>query len=140
MLNRSIAILLMAFLYDPVEIAFADESDEQKAVLITGASTGIGRNIAETLAAKGHFVYAGARKQTDLDALNAIANIQGIRLDVTVQKEIDAAVETITNEGRGLYGLVSSEYHASRFAPRRNGSKRLTKAGTSWRGQILTSL
>ena len=108
MLNRSIAILLMAFSCDPVEIAFANEDIEQKAILVTGASTGIGRNIAETLAAKGHFVYAGARKQTDLDALNAIANIQGIRLDVTVQKEIDAAVETITNEGRGLYGLVNN--------------------------------
>jgi NAD(P)-dependent dehydrogenase (short-subunit alcohol dehydrogenase family) len=59
---------------------------EQKAVLITGASTGIGRNMAETLAAKGFFVYAGARKQADIDALSAIENIQGIRLDVTVQK------------------------------------------------------
>jgi len=45
---------------------------EQKAVLVTGASTGIGREIAETLARDGHFVYAGARKQKDLDALNAI--------------------------------------------------------------------
>jgi len=72
------------------------------------ASTGIGRNIAETLAARGVFVYAGARKQADIDALSAIDNIQGIRLDVTVQEEIDAAVETITNEGRGLYGLVNN--------------------------------
>jgi hypothetical protein len=34
------------------------ESEMQKAVLVTGASTGIGRNIAETLAAAGYFVYA----------------------------------------------------------------------------------
>ncbi len=83
-------------------------ANEQKAILVTGASTGIGRHIAETLAAEGHFVYAGARKQKDLDALSAIENIQGIKLDVTVQEEIDAAVDTITSAGRGLYGLINN--------------------------------
>ena len=43
-------------------------ASDQKAVLVTGASTGIGREIAETLARDGYFVYAGARKQKDLDA------------------------------------------------------------------------
>jgi NAD(P)-dependent dehydrogenase (short-subunit alcohol dehydrogenase family) len=81
---------------------------KQHAILVTGASTGIGRNIAETLAAQGHFVYAGARKQADIDELSAMDNIQGIRLDVTIQDEIDAAVETIRKEGRGLYGLVNN--------------------------------
>ena len=101
-------LLLTAFMYVAPGNVHADEGDGQKAILITGASTGIGRNMAETLAAAGHFVYAGARKQADLDALSAIENIQGIRLDVTVQEEIDAAVETIRNEGRGLYGLVNN--------------------------------
>lgn len=81
---------------------------EQKAVLVTGASTGIGRKIAETLAAEGHFVYAGARKQKDLDELNAIDNIQAVRLDVTVQDDIDAAVEAVKQGGRGLHGLVNN--------------------------------
>ena len=80
----------------------------QKAILVTGASTGNGRMLAETLAAKGYFVYAGARKEKDLKALNAIKNIQSIRLDVTIQSEIDAAVKTVTEEGRGLYGLVNN--------------------------------
>ena len=84
------------------------ESEMQKAVLVTGASTGIGRNIAETLAAAGYFVYAGARKQADLDALNDIENIQAVRLDVTKQDEIDAAVETVRAGGKGLYGLVNN--------------------------------
>ena len=84
------------------------ESEIQKAVLVTGASTGIGRNIAETLAAAGYFVYAGARKQADLDALNDIENIQAIRLDVTKQDEIDAAVEIVRAGGKGLYGLVNN--------------------------------
>ncbi|MDX1402977.1 MAG: SDR family oxidoreductase [Woeseiaceae bacterium] len=81
---------------------------EQKAILITGASTGIGRNMAETLAANGYFVYAGARKQADLEALNAIDNIRGIRLDVTVQEEINAAVQLVRDGGNGLYGLVNN--------------------------------
>ena len=101
-------LFLSVLLILPAIISFADESAEQKAILVTGASSGIGRNIAETFAAEGHFVYAGARKQADLDALNAIDNIRAIRLDVTVQEEIDAAVEAIRNEGRGLYGLVNN--------------------------------
>ena len=84
------------------------DPDEQKAVLVTGASSGIGRKITEVLAANGYFVYAGARKQHDLDDLNAIDNVHSLRLDVTIQDEIDAAVETVRAEGRGLYGLVNN--------------------------------
>ncbi len=86
----------------------AAEETTQRAVLVTGASSGSGRVIAETLAARGYYVYAGARKQADLDALNEIENIQAIRLDVTIQSEIDAAVETVRQEGKGLYGLVNN--------------------------------
>jgi NAD(P)-dependent dehydrogenase (short-subunit alcohol dehydrogenase family) len=80
----------------------------QKAVLVTGASTGIGRKITERLAAGGYFVYAGARKEADLTELGAIKNVQAVRLDVTDSKDIAAAVEIITKAGRGLYGLVNN--------------------------------
>ena len=86
----------------------AEQGAKQKAVLVTGASTGIGRNIPERLASEGYFVYAGARKEKDLEALNQIENVQSIRLDVTVQEEIDAAVATVTDAGRGLYGVVNN--------------------------------
>lgn len=89
-------------------LALASNEGERKAILVTGASSGIGRNIAETLAANGYFVYAGARKQADLDELSAIDHMQGVRLDVTIQEEIDAAVETVREAGRGLYGLVNN--------------------------------
>lgn len=84
----------------------ADHS--QKAIFVTGASTGIGRKITERLAADGYFVYAGARKEADLQALGAIKNVQAVRLDVTKPQDIDAAVETVTKAGRGLYGLVNN--------------------------------
>src|SRR5678816_4433901 len=84
-----------------------------KAVLVTGASTGIGHEITKRLASAGYFVYAGARKDADLAALNAIKNVQAIRLDVTKQEDIDAAVATVTKAGRGLYGLVNNAGVAS---------------------------
>jgi NAD(P)-dependent dehydrogenase (short-subunit alcohol dehydrogenase family) len=62
----------------------------RRAVLVTGASTGIGRAITERLAAEGWFV------------------LQAVRLDVTKPAEIAAAVETVTKSGRGLYGLVNN--------------------------------
>ena len=86
----------------------AEQAPKRKAVLVTGASTGIGRNIAERLAREGYFVYAGARKEKDLKELDAIENVQSIRLDVTIQEEIDAAVEIVTEAGRGLYGVVNN--------------------------------
>jgi NAD(P)-dependent dehydrogenase (short-subunit alcohol dehydrogenase family) len=88
--------------------ACADEVEPQKAVLVTGASTGIGRNAAERLASAGYFVYAGARKASDMEQLNQIDNIMAVRLDVTKQDEIDAAVELIRSEGRGLWGIVNN--------------------------------
>jgi NAD(P)-dependent dehydrogenase (short-subunit alcohol dehydrogenase family) len=88
----------------PIDATAADT----RAVLVTGASSGIGRNIAERLASEGYFVYAGARKDNDINALSAMDNIQGIRLDVTIQADIDAAVEAVRDGGRGLYGIVNN--------------------------------
>jgi NAD(P)-dependent dehydrogenase (short-subunit alcohol dehydrogenase family) len=88
--------------------AEALETNGSKAVLVTGASTGIGRKITERLAADGYFVYATARKEEDLKALGAIKNVQAVRLDVTQAADVAAAVETINKAGRGLYGLVNN--------------------------------
>ncbi len=84
------------------------ESPSPKAVLVTGASTGIGRKIAERLAADGYFVYATARKPEDLKRLGVMKNVQALPLDVTHPEDIAAAVETISKAGRGLYGLVNN--------------------------------
>ena len=95
--------------------ALADTGEDQKAVLITGATTGIGRAAAERLAAAGVFVYAGARKDVDIEELNRIENIRAVRLDVTKQDQVDAAVAMIKEKGTGLYALVNNagvyEFH-----------------------------
>jgi NAD(P)-dependent dehydrogenase (short-subunit alcohol dehydrogenase family) len=102
-----VSLILLAAL--PTGGNAANSADHnQKAILVTGASTGIGRKITERLAADGYFVYAGARKDADLQALGAIQNVQAVRLDVTKPQDIDAAVETVTKAGRGLYGLVNN--------------------------------
>lgn len=89
-------------------VAEAQVAEPQRAILVTGASSGIGRKITERLAEKGFFVYAGARSAADLDALGKIRNVQSIRLDVTIASDIENAVATITRAGRGLYGVVNN--------------------------------
>ncbi len=84
------------------------KTSDKKYVLVTGTSTGIGRNLAETLARSGYHVYAGARKDKDMADLNAIENITAVRLDVTRQDQIDAVVTMIQEKGTGLYGLVNN--------------------------------
>lgn len=100
------AILILAPFHANAQSTAA--AKEQKAVLVTGASSGIGRKITEVFAGKGYFVYAGARKQEDLDALNAMDNVQAVKLDVTIQEQIDAAVATVEQGGRGLHGLINN--------------------------------
>jgi NAD(P)-dependent dehydrogenase (short-subunit alcohol dehydrogenase family) len=93
----------------PADVAPSpDTAAPTRAVLVTGASTGIGRKVTERLAASGYFVYAGARKQQDLQALGAIRNVQALRLDVTDARDIATAVDTVARAGRGLYGLVNN--------------------------------
>jgi NAD(P)-dependent dehydrogenase (short-subunit alcohol dehydrogenase family) len=106
---RLILITLGALLVAPGFAAMTPAGQNaSKAVLVTGASSGIGRKITERLAADGYFIYATARKEADLEALGAIKNVQPLRLDVTQPAQIAAAVEAVTKAGRGLYGLVNN--------------------------------
>jgi NAD(P)-dependent dehydrogenase (short-subunit alcohol dehydrogenase family) len=108
-MTRTLTLLLITIMaLTGQSFANTDTTPGQKAVLVTGASSGLGRVMAETMAANGYFVYAGARKDKDLKELTAIENIQGVRLDVNKQDQIDAAVKAISEAGRGLYGLVNN--------------------------------
>lgn len=107
-MKSALPIFLALLFAGPPVLAEPPAAGSPKAVLVTGASTGIGRAITERLAADGYFVYAGARKDKDLEELNAIENVQAIRIDVTREDEIAAAFATVTGAGRGLYGLVNN--------------------------------
>ncbi|MDP5054522.1 MAG: SDR family NAD(P)-dependent oxidoreductase [Congregibacter sp.] len=94
-----------------VTVAFATAAQSpasQKSILITGATSGIGRNLAESLAKEGHHVYAGARTDAEMAELDRIDNITAVRLDVTKQDEIDDVVRFIEERGTGLYALVNN--------------------------------
>ena len=106
--SLSIAVLIAAALFSLLTPAPASSAADQKAVLITGATTGIGRAAAEHIAEAGYFVYAGARKDADMEELNKIDNVMAVRIDVTKQDQIDAAVALIEKEGRGLWGVVNN--------------------------------
>lgn len=79
-------------------------------VLITGCSSGIGRATAEHLAARGHIVYATARRPETIADLEA-RGCRTMQLDVTQDESMRAAVESIgtvdalvNNAGYGLQG------------------------------------
>jgi NAD(P)-dependent dehydrogenase (short-subunit alcohol dehydrogenase family) len=87
-------------------------------VMITGASSGIGRLTAETLAAAGHTVYATMRDPDGSHAseLKALAQSQDrdlrvVQLDVTSQASADAAVRRILAEAGALDVVVHNAGH-----------------------------
>ena len=78
-----------------------------RSAIVTGGSKGIGRGIAETLAAAGVNVLVTARTQNDLDATVAgladqPGRVSGLATDVTNPDDCRRAVETAVERHGGL--------------------------------------
>ncbi len=79
-----------------------------KAVLITGCSTGIGRSVALGLRARGYRVFATVRQEQDVAAL-AAEGIDCRVLDLRSSDSIVAAVDAVLAQTGGrLYALVNN--------------------------------
>lgn len=90
-------------------------------LLVTGASSGIGRLTAQSLAAAGHTVYASMRGITGKNAARARdmrdwsfargLDLRIVELDVLSQDSADAAIATIVAEQGRLDGVVHNAGH-----------------------------
>jgi NADP-dependent 3-hydroxy acid dehydrogenase YdfG len=86
---------------------------KNKVVLITGGSTGIGAEVARTLAAKGAKVAIAARREDKLDAVRTEIAAQGgdIRayvMDVTDKHQVKAVVETVVQDFGRLDVIINN--------------------------------
>ena len=84
----------------------------QKVVIVTGASRGIGRGIAETLASRGAHVVAAARAENAAGTVQAIRDAGGsaeiASLDVTDGSAVDALIEDVLTRHGQIDVLVNN--------------------------------
>lgn len=78
-------------------------------ILVTGASTGIGRATVDTLVAHGALVWAGVRRQEDAATLEAAhpGRVTALRFDITDEVAVAGAGAQVCAAGP-LYGLVNN--------------------------------
>ena len=72
-------------------------SENQKKIWITGASSGIGKAVAEKFANEGWKVAVSARRKELLDELAKHNNISSFPLDITNQSQINSVFKNILN-------------------------------------------
>jgi NAD(P)-dependent dehydrogenase (short-subunit alcohol dehydrogenase family) len=77
-------------------------------ILVTGASTGIGRGCALRFAELGYRVFAGVRKMSDGEALrgDGVGQIEPVQLDVTSAESIAKAIAAVGDQP--LAGLINN--------------------------------
>jgi NAD(P)-dependent dehydrogenase (short-subunit alcohol dehydrogenase family) len=78
-------------------------------VLVTGASRGLGRDMAQALAADGFTVFAGVRSHADFARMAATSpGIVPLQLDVTDDEQVSEAVRAVSARTDKLDALVNN--------------------------------
>src|SRR5262245_53853253 len=83
--------------------------NESNVALITGVTSGIGREIARLLAERGFRVFGTARH---LDAVDPITGVELIRLDVTDEASVTEAVQLVLLKAGRIHVLVNNAGYA----------------------------
>lgn len=78
---------------------------KEKVVVVTGASTGIGRATARMLKNGGWRVFPTARSRTDLDLLRG-EGFQPVELDLTDPDSVECAAKEVLELSQGVLGAV----------------------------------
>ena len=79
----------------------------QRVVLVTGASTGIGRLCAERLAASGWRVFGAARSAGAIEAAPG-SNLEWLPMDVTDDDSVQTAIDTILAQTGRIDAIVNN--------------------------------
>ncbi len=96
----------------PINELNEERRTERKTVLITGASTGFGRDTAETLKRAGHTVFASMREPDAKNREHAEAlrrqKIEVVELDVTHTESVDRAVNAVIAKANQIDVLINN--------------------------------
>jgi NAD(P)-dependent dehydrogenase (short-subunit alcohol dehydrogenase family) len=82
------------------------DSQQRGAVLVTGATGGIGATTVRALAGRGYTVYAGTRRATG--AFDGVAGVRVVTLDVADPASVASAAKQLGGEVNGLQAVVNN--------------------------------
>jgi short-subunit dehydrogenase len=91
-------------------------SQQRKTILITGASSGMGKEAAKDLIKQGYIVYTAARRLEQMKDLEELGGFP-VKMDISKESDIENTIQTIiekhkkidvlwNNAGYGLFGSV----------------------------------
>lgn len=112
-----------------------------KVIIVTGASSGFGKDTVKKFLSQGNIVYAGARRVDKMKDIEK-AGAKVMKLDITTDESVNAFIDTviekhgridalINNAGYGAYGMaeaVSIEEAQRQYDVNVFGTARMTKA------------
>ncbi|GJL55969.1 MAG: short-chain dehydrogenase/reductase [Nitrospirales bacterium] len=80
---------------------------DKKVTLVTGASSGMGKDFAKALLLEGMTVYTAARRVEQMDDLKELGALP-LKMDITKEEDVQAVVTTIEKDHGGVDVLINN--------------------------------